>query len=656
MLSLFTSPAILFLVSMWLHHEEKKRNTEDMIYDINVKRVMKNGSRREQKFLEYLKEPKIARISPKDKQIMVAISKTPPMQPPQPAPPRKKSRGGCRTCKLRRVKCDETKPFCHRCTDLHIHCAGYVVNHGKDGTRNVFPILPKGEAPASSPMRIALEPKPANPLTSQEGQYLNIFRQTTAPILAEYLDTALWNRIILQATEQTLPIKHSVIALGALHKALDGDSYPHEAHNKLHQNIHYRFALQQYGKALRLTREACSENPVDTRVLLISCLLSICFECIHGSSAIAVAHIQSGIKMLNEFCSQNHRSISTAERQALPGFLEDEVLSILAQLDSDITGFYDTTVLDMHPLVESAVMAIFDQMPVDTFESLTSARKYLDLLLRGIGWLVTSCNERRWALLNGGTTPNPEVNTDANGNVGLTPTPSQLARFQAFQTLLQQWLRAFQGLKHTSQQSLDPDPGALLAITALSLRVICASISLNCCFGPETAYDAFIPDFEEALRLAETLHAGGPSSKSVRPTFVTTSILIRSLYFVVLKCRSLDLRVRAIGILESMPRREGIWDAGFICKVARVVVGIEEGREGEEGFECGYGCGVPGRDEWCESFEEEKHLYLPPESRRVTSVKTCFDLYKRVGNMRFLQAVNGEDGRRFVAGERDIIW
>ena len=36
-----------------------------------------------------------------------------------------KTRNGCRTCKKRRVRCDETKPDCVRCISLNKVCEGY---------------------------------------------------------------------------------------------------------------------------------------------------------------------------------------------------------------------------------------------------------------------------------------------------------------------------------------------------------------------------------------------------------------------------------------------------------------------------------------------------------------------------------------------------
>lgn len=37
-----------------------------------------------------------------------------------------KSRNGCITCKLKRLKCDELKPFCFNCTKKNIKCGGYA--------------------------------------------------------------------------------------------------------------------------------------------------------------------------------------------------------------------------------------------------------------------------------------------------------------------------------------------------------------------------------------------------------------------------------------------------------------------------------------------------------------------------------------------------
>ncbi|KAH7311780.1 hypothetical protein B0J17DRAFT_381211 [Rhizoctonia solani] len=50
-------------------------------------------------------------------------------------PSQTRSRSGCLTCKARRKKCDETKPFCQRCEHTGVQCSGYsflgATNDGK---------------------------------------------------------------------------------------------------------------------------------------------------------------------------------------------------------------------------------------------------------------------------------------------------------------------------------------------------------------------------------------------------------------------------------------------------------------------------------------------------------------------------------------------
>ncbi|CZT43251.1 uncharacterized protein RSE6_03256 [Rhynchosporium secalis] len=523
----------------------------------------------------------------------------------------KKSRDGCKTCKIRRVKCDEAKPFCIRCKEMHIACDGYEIKvpKSRDHTGHFFPILPKGQVAAHAPaapkfITIILEPQPVSNLSDSEAQYFDFFRHNTTSALAEYLDNKFWNRIVLQATEQTLPIKHSVIAIGALHKTLQQDPCPYGQDGNLQQNPHYRFALQQYGKALKLTRAACAP------------------------------------------------SISTAENALLPNVLEDEVVSVFARMETDVIGLFDADrVLTMHPNVQAAVREVFIYLPTDTFESLTSARKYLDLLLREVGIFVTSCNEQQWNVFEKRKSMPISETCVFGPDLSLYPTVIQETHLAGYQDCLVKWQHTFSSLEaRVCSEATD----ARLATTALSLRVTCASISLACCFGAETSYDAFIPEFETALQLAQTLHASGPSSKSTRPTFIMSSILIRSLYFIAVKCRSLRVRAGALRILEGMRRREGIWDAGFVEAVVKCIVAIEEGQEKEmdkESNEFG------GNGNWYEDkLEEGSDRDLPPENRRVLSLKISFDVLKRKGHIRFLHIGDAEYGVRFVAEERNIEW
>lgn len=63
-----------------------------------------------------------------------------------PAKPKQtKSRNGCKTCKQRRTKCDETKPICMKCAERNIPCGGYAPNFkwvGSDFPANTPRVTP----------------------------------------------------------------------------------------------------------------------------------------------------------------------------------------------------------------------------------------------------------------------------------------------------------------------------------------------------------------------------------------------------------------------------------------------------------------------------------------------------------------------------------
>lgn len=59
-----------------------------------------------------------------------------------------------------------------------------------------------------------------------------------------------------------------------------------------------QYVLQQYGKALKDIREAATARQDSTRDALISALLILCFESLHGDIGRAMDHIQSAIDML----------------------------------------------------------------------------------------------------------------------------------------------------------------------------------------------------------------------------------------------------------------------------------------------------------------------------------------------------------------------
>ena len=163
----------------------------------------------------------------------------------------------------------------------------------------LLPLVPKVEHLSRTVVPLTATPSRGSFANDQEFNYFKIYASRTAPDLAEYFDTSIWDTIVLQASEQEHFIKHAIIALGALTKS-------HEAttNNKgvpgrvlISGSPHYQVAFQHYGNSIQGIRKACAEQPKSRRTILIACLLAVCFEYYHGNIDLAIAHVKNGIKL-----------------------------------------------------------------------------------------------------------------------------------------------------------------------------------------------------------------------------------------------------------------------------------------------------------------------------------------------------------------------
>ncbi|ESZ91082.1 hypothetical protein SBOR_8545 [Sclerotinia borealis F-4128] len=207
-----------------------------------------------------------------------------------------KVKSGCITCKARRVKCDETKPQCLRCQKFGRICDGYA--HEIPSRGNMMPIQPRIPTADFYTPSISLE------ATEEEGRYFRYFCDRTAYQLPGYFDPTFWNHIILQESHHVTPIRHAVIAVGALKKAIEEASGPHLKINVI-QDInkkHYEFAVLQHLKAIQaLNQYISNSNGPQLRTALMACLLFVCFETIQGSYASSVQQTYGGLKLLRSY-------------------------------------------------------------------------------------------------------------------------------------------------------------------------------------------------------------------------------------------------------------------------------------------------------------------------------------------------------------------
>ena len=163
--------------------------------------------------------------------------------------------------------------------------------------------------------------------------------------------------------------------------------------------------------------------------------------------------------------------------------------------------------------------------------------------------------------------------------------PGFFAIFEAwrrkYSDLLRRWSMAFDAFLELHGDTLKCKERE--GVTVLQIQKVSAYITLHVersTADDQTLWDIYCPLFEEMVTLAEsivkpTTHSGHRSPDRKLSISLDKGI-IGPLYEVVSRCRHPAIRRKAISLLRSASRQEGVWNALLTAKVAERVVEIEE--------------------------------------------------------------------------------
>ncbi|OAQ97382.1 hypothetical protein LLEC1_07705 [Akanthomyces lecanii] len=201
-----------------------------------------------------------------------------------------KTKLGCKTCKVRKIRCDETSPVCNNCTKSGRRCDGVAEPVNKDGGLTF-----------TAPLTLThFRPTQTGWLTPQEIAHLDLFRHELVYSIVGHVGTPSWKRLILQAVHEEVALCHAVVAFTALSTSA-GASRENE------------FALRHYGKALEAMRHVFHHN--DRRSIntaLLCTLLCICFELRIKEPGTALTHLNHGLQVVNSNLHTVDEAITTA--------------------------------------------------------------------------------------------------------------------------------------------------------------------------------------------------------------------------------------------------------------------------------------------------------------------------------------------------------
>ncbi|PYI06691.1 C6 zinc finger domain protein [Aspergillus sclerotiicarbonarius CBS 121057] len=457
------------------------------------------------------------------------------MLAPRHKPHAKKSKTGCRTCRARRVKCDELPGACRNCTSTGRVCEGYDVYR-----------LPVRRTPRkAAPDGLVLTQTPTGlrwKVTSDERRCLSFFQQRTIPDLVGLYDSPLWQKLVLQMSHTEPAVYHSVVALGATHQALEITKKPYFEQGS--RNVWYQFALERSSRAVAfLTQRRMSQDPQLQEVTLVSCLLFLTRELLCGNYDVASQHVLGGLNILKQLGIQRSisgRLISPVEQCVVEMFLHLQMQAV----------YYGT----------GAPLKIEDDLVYNEpyedylliFRRLQDARQAFGPLLNTAFLFVASCRHR--------------FDDELLAEYGILEQ-KQLLLLSYFNRYLEQFERlyyeAYTLLSQREQREAD-----MTKLTCLS-----AFLSLKTCL---LSKNQLFPDYlttecEGLLSFAEAV----VSRLQSHPIITLDSAVIAALYNASYKCSDFGIRVRAIDAARSWQHWEGFLNSGVTADI------LEEGMRAE---------------------------------------------------------------------------
>ncbi|KAH6991129.1 hypothetical protein BKA56DRAFT_610688 [Ilyonectria sp. MPI-CAGE-AT-0026] len=481
---------------------------------------------------------------------------------------RRRVRSGCGTCRIRKVKCDEGRPACHRCISTGRACDGYGIWGG--GSNSSVKLQQSHSASQDVETVVARPLAPLSVLvatTSEEKYYFTWFKSQAMHKFSGAFASKFWNTLILQMGFREPAVLHAVLALSSVHRrgVVINTCEQRDIKDTLYEQE--QFALQSYVKAIRHLQPHFSvKDRTSFRVALATCLVFIAVELLRGHFQAAISHLQNGLKVLQDAelsVNVDDRNLRLKSGHELADDWIVETFSVL-QFQAELFSLSYHGPFLIPPVVGHKPGSIMPQ-------SLDEAWQQMQRLLNEILHLAqTSCEE----------VPESESHL---------PPHTLLELQQHIRADLERWLYMYENLRKSLHGHMSYDENK--RFTILSGYHTMAKIMLEVCLCPgnESIFDSHTTQFVFLVSTLSELCAEAGTylptrlCRKLRPgnfvdmahSYVDVGWL-PPLYYTAIKCRIHRVRLQAIRLIEISSHREGIWDAETTACIARKVMEIEE--------------------------------------------------------------------------------
>ncbi|TDZ49627.1 putative sterigmatocystin biosynthesis P450 monooxygenase stcS [Colletotrichum trifolii] len=410
--------------------------------------------------------------------------------------------------RIRRVKCDEARPSCNRCITTGRKCDGYITP-------------PPGVYTWTALLR-------ANPTSQQtvaepELRALSFFRTVVAPVLAGPLDDLFWTQLVNQVSHQEKAAKHAVLTISSLYEKFKENPLDRLAGEK---NL---FAVTNYNQAIRHLRTTDNQETV-----LLVCILFVCIDMLRGECKGAIDHCRHGINILN---SVHHKS----------AFVRDHLEPAFCRLG--VFPFFFGVPPESFPVIETEAV-----VPKAPFRTVAELQAGLNPLLVQTIRFVRSADAYRLA-----------------DDRMPKPGPTTMQKRVDIDAALDAWEVGFRRWKEKRHVKKASRPDIVEHI--LEMKWLVGKIWIDTCMSRgETIFDLHMDKFQRIINIARDAEriVRIPRQNKRRAKFTFEMGFSPLLGFVVVKCRSLSLRVAARELMKTLAHeREHLWDNNTMLAIGR---------------------------------------------------------------------------------------
>ncbi|KAJ5767366.1 uncharacterized protein N7511_004982 [Penicillium nucicola] len=459
-----------------------------------------------------------------------------------------KSRFGCKTCKIRRVKCGEERPSCFRCTSTGRKC---------DFESNVTGTSTSPPTPSTS---TSLVPCPGHTLSSspdsgwRERRAFEYYFQHAAQYMSGGLGIDFWTGVVPQICRTEPAVWDAIIAISALfeypEQCLDFTFLRHKQKDAHLLKQSQKEALLWYSRSISSIHAQIERGGADPYIALISCVLFICVETIQGRMEEALQLLRQGLGLILDLRAKAFSGTVSATKAAL---LEDTIIPLFLRLNTIALTISGT---------QPSELFSFETNKDDGFTALGSARQAITSL--GAECILFKRDA--------------EVHLSAN-SCDVCVSDDLFLKQQSLQARLARWKSSYTNLCRSLRQKspialeypVHTEPTLLTYHAAASIYV---SGSLT---KHENIYDNFLDDFLVIVDQSSLTLDSLEKLNGAQPPFTFEMGVGLPLFVAATKCRHPGLRRRALQLLKRAPPVQGFYKCPPVTALAEHLVQVEEG-------------------------------------------------------------------------------